>query len=87
MDYFKKHFFEKYEAIIHSEMKPIERSNTDGVIIPHKQQVSIIRYYEGIGTSKREMQLSKTFILDMAEEIKKLESVVEDLEQQENLPF
>ena len=66
MAYFKKYFFEKYEAIIHTEMKPIEKSNTDGVIIPHKQKVSVKRYYEGIGTSKREMHLSKTFILDLA---------------------
>lgn len=87
MSYSKKHFNEKYEAIISTEMKPIKKSDTDGVVIPHKQVVTYIRYYEGIGSTKQEIRLSRSLILELADQIKQLESVTEELEQQENLPF
>lgn len=87
MSYSKKHFNEKHEVIISTEMKPVKQSDTDGVVIPHKQVVNRIRHYDGYGSTNTEVSISKDFILDLAKQIEQLESVVEDLEQNENLPF
>lgn len=87
MSYSKKYFNEKYEVIIDTKMKPIKQQEIDGVITPHKQEIVSMRYYNGFGSSKTEINLSVDFILHLADHIRSIESVVEDLEQQENLPF
>lgn len=87
MGYPKKHLNEKWEVIIDSEMVPVKQSNSDGVINEHKQIVTGLKFYLGYGETKSEITLSKEFIIDLAEQIKALEEVRQDLEQNENLPF
>lgn len=87
MGYTKKHLNEKWEVIISSEMRPVKQSNKDGVINEHKQIITGLKYYNGFGSSVTEINLPKDLILDLAEQIKELESFRQDMEQNENLPF
>lgn len=87
MAYSKKYLNEKHEVIISTEMRPVKQANQDGVIVEHKQIITNIKFYLGYGDTKREINLSKQFIIDLAEQIKELESIREDMIQDENLPF
>lgn len=87
MAYSKKHLNEKWEVIISSEMRPVNKSDFDGVINEHKQVVTGLKYYDGYGSTKAEIVLSRDFILELAEHIRDLETFRQDMEQNEDLPF
>lgn len=89
-----KTFNEKHEAIITSEWVEVNDTKgvKDGEIIPHRPMVDTIKMYEstygidGYPNGIRENIVSRQFIIDMYEEITKLEKQVKDLTYS-NLPF
>ena len=82
-----------HDAIIHVYQKPIAKESTlkDGEITPHEQRVNKVsflkeRFADPIGSYWLKIEVDKKAILELAEQIKKIESEQVDAHY-DNLPF
>lgn len=89
-----KSFNETHEAIITSGWVEVEvpKGTKEGDLIPHQKRVDRIKMYEptfdrdGLPAGFQEICLTRQFIIDMYEEITKLESEVKNMPY-DTLPF
>lgn len=81
-----KHYNEKHEATITTYLNQPDKGN-DGEVVPHEVAVNDISFYEYLDNNKyKKITLNKDFILDLAEQIKKIESQKVEAVYK-NLPF
>jgi len=85
-----KEFNEKHDAIVSLYYSPKTTNPKDGEVIPHGKIVTDVQFYQSSYLNDREVfqkiTLSKQFIMELAEQIKEIESQEKDLVYKE-LPF
>jgi len=85
-----KEFNEKHDAVITMYYYPKTKEAKEGDSVPHGKIVSGVQFYERVFNKEQrifhEILLSKEFILELAEQIKRIESEEKFLEYNE-VPF
>ena len=80
-----KEFNEKHNAIINSNETPSIANPKNGEICNHFEKVDYIEFYHPISEKKFiQVKLKRDFILDLAEQIKNIESVIFETEYVED---
>ena len=76
-----KQFNEKHNAILNSNETPSIANPKNGEICIHFEKVDYIEFYHPISEKKFiQVKLKRDFILDLAEQIKNIESVIFETE-------
>ena len=84
----KKYFNEKHDAIIESRFVAKVPNPKEGEVIPHKPIVSNVTFFQMSEDMKwSKIWISKEMILDIASQIKEIESQTIDMCYDPGLPF
>ena len=86
-----KLFLEKYETVLEGWYSPQVESPKQGEVVPHKKQVSKAYFYQRDFINDQEVfkriELTKQMIVDLYNEIAKVENEVEDMPFYNDLPW
>lgn len=89
----KKYFNEKHEAVIVAFCGPVDKQSKEGVNAPHNQCVGHVRYiqpeYDDIGQIQKHtvIVLHRELIMDLADQIRQIESDKPNMVVENALPF
>jgi hypothetical protein len=82
----KKYVNVEHEVFIEARITAVDSNKKDGEIVPHRQSVEGITFFNHTETGWQRVYMSRNEIMDIAKQIEEIEAKIIDAEKDE-LPF